>query len=639
VEVTGCAVKTSPGWGYANHESHVNFTRNVSYDVLGAHYATEVGNEIGIYDGNVAIKAKGCSKGLRPDLLGADDARGLASDFGAEGLGYWFHTTYGITFNNNIAAGCRYSGLIFWGHHDSGNAAAPLIPTSNLPAALRTPPNDIAGPRTTMDPYLVPLYGCSNNAVFNSGGGFDYRGVMRDDTGFDIQHEDSVKHITPCVISNFKIWNVYRYGLHVTYASRLRLVDCLVRAVNPGTPLVRPDSLTPIDPDGVGMMANKNVRYLEIDNIRVEGFHEGVRICQTSGQGLADASEFPMGWTKIKGGTLLNNTWNMYPVDGRNGDLGTNGLLVEAPPISPWVEMNPFPTATPIGNPPVPLAVLPSTAATNLGGTSYRFDGSNSSDPNYNVIWDTTNQPANVVPATNDLAAYRWDFGDGTMGWGRYPVHYYATTGNKNVTLTVLTLQGRTASVTRTFNIVNAPYPNRVNDPGFDQTGAFATVAGSIEFSPNKLWRTSTTSRWTLDNTLHRARVAAAFGGEALVQVILDRFVTRGSRPISFKLWNTEGDATPNRVRVRVWGMGGKFSITTSNDDPPVNESYNETYTQDLLWDSGNVANGVNATGVTRATTANFGTGYRWLIIKVHTQNVNPGNGDALSIDDVNVGQ
>ncbi|MEM7454324.1 MAG: G8 domain-containing protein, partial [Planctomycetota bacterium] len=55
--VSGSVVDGSPGWGFVNHSSHVNFNSNVAYGVWGSAYYTEAGDEIGSFDNNIAIRS------------------------------------------------------------------------------------------------------------------------------------------------------------------------------------------------------------------------------------------------------------------------------------------------------------------------------------------------------------------------------------------------------------------------------------------------------------------------------------------------------------------------------------------------------------------------------------------------------
>lgn len=96
----------------------------------------------------------------------------------------------------------------------------------------------------------------------------------------------------------------------------------------------------------------------------------------------------------------------------------------------------------------------PPTAAftTTLDGLSAAFDGSGSTDP------DST------------ISSYAWDFGDGTSGTGATPEHTYAAAGGYDVTLTVTSADGGTASVTQTVT-VSVTASGLAND-AFERTGS-----------------------------------------------------------------------------------------------------------------------------------------------------------------------
>src|SRR5262249_15510550 len=59
IPVKGCAVVNSPGWGYVNHSSHVEMDDNVAYNVHGAAFVTEAGDEIGAFRRNLAVRSAG----------------------------------------------------------------------------------------------------------------------------------------------------------------------------------------------------------------------------------------------------------------------------------------------------------------------------------------------------------------------------------------------------------------------------------------------------------------------------------------------------------------------------------------------------------------------------------------------------
>ena len=44
-------VVESPGWGFVSHTSNVNFDENIAFNVMGASFVTEAGNEMGRFVG------------------------------------------------------------------------------------------------------------------------------------------------------------------------------------------------------------------------------------------------------------------------------------------------------------------------------------------------------------------------------------------------------------------------------------------------------------------------------------------------------------------------------------------------------------------------------------------------------------
>src|SRR5262249_8682281 len=79
--VCGCVVVNSPGWGFVNHSSNVDMEDNVAFNVVGAAFVTEAGDEIGSFRRNLAIRSAGSGH----DTV----AREKLQDFGHEGDGFW----------------------------------------------------------------------------------------------------------------------------------------------------------------------------------------------------------------------------------------------------------------------------------------------------------------------------------------------------------------------------------------------------------------------------------------------------------------------------------------------------------------------------------------------------------------------
>ena len=103
--VESSAVVNTPGWGFVNHSSHADMIDNVAYDVVGAGFVTEAGDEAGSFVGNVSIRSHGSNVPM--------GRRSSVDDFGHGGHGFWFQGT-GITVTDNVASGSSDTGIVFW---------------------------------------------------------------------------------------------------------------------------------------------------------------------------------------------------------------------------------------------------------------------------------------------------------------------------------------------------------------------------------------------------------------------------------------------------------------------------------------------------------------------------------------------
>lgn len=135
----GNVVDGSPGWGFVHHSSNANLTSNVAFDVWGAAFVAEDGNETGTWYRNIAIKSQG--------WLGGDVAvkhSEVDGNDGRTGDGFWFsgrlvqvienvaaNTTNGFTWlhrgdRDSIDPDTMYNSEVGWGR-DSLLADKPPI--------------------------------------------------------------------------------------------------------------------------------------------------------------------------------------------------------------------------------------------------------------------------------------------------------------------------------------------------------------------------------------------------------------------------------------------------------------------------------------------------------------------------------
>ena len=120
-------------WGYVNHDSHVVFEDDVSYNVPGAGFVTEIGNEVGIFRRNFALR----SVTNAINSLASSDIR-EHNDWGVEGSGFWGESPLPV-YEDNVAA--EHSGFGFtlfpFGKTEGGRTESPVVLGANIPSELR----------------------------------------------------------------------------------------------------------------------------------------------------------------------------------------------------------------------------------------------------------------------------------------------------------------------------------------------------------------------------------------------------------------------------------------------------------------------------------------------------------------------
>ncbi len=135
--IKGSAVVNSPGWGYVNHRSNAIIEDNVAYNVSGASFVSESGDEKGTFKNNVSIRSIGNGlenfAGKLSFLKDIDKVELNITNFGSAGDGFWIHSRL-VEVENNVASGFTGNGLILWNEAIDGIIPLPAdgsIPTSN----------------------------------------------------------------------------------------------------------------------------------------------------------------------------------------------------------------------------------------------------------------------------------------------------------------------------------------------------------------------------------------------------------------------------------------------------------------------------------------------------------------------------
>ena len=242
--VTGCVVWDTPGWGFVNHESYVNFTNNVAFDFDGCGFATENGDEAGSFVNNLAIGGDGDGDFPETRILYCNTPRRNAGDTGFNGEGYWFESP-DITVTGNIAAGCKGAGYVWWcgGHYLPSTTHFTGFPRNRVPAGVVPRYWNFDTNQVLVED--LPIKKCDNNVAYGCFAGMKLRWV---DTGDFLFYQDlpvkdcSVeivkvgKYLTsatrlPSTISNCTFWNVEN-GLHAYYAEGITFLNITNICVN-----------------------------------------------------------------------------------------------------------------------------------------------------------------------------------------------------------------------------------------------------------------------------------------------------------------------------------------------------------------------------------------------------------------------
>jgi hypothetical protein len=122
--VTGISVTNGLKWGVVNHSSNVDVFDSIAYNVAGAGFATELGNEMGSFQNSLSIQSVGfgdlndsparpgrqARKG-RPDNTAAERLIApIGGDFGFNGSGFWLQGSR-VRLVGNEVYGAAASGL------------------------------------------------------------------------------------------------------------------------------------------------------------------------------------------------------------------------------------------------------------------------------------------------------------------------------------------------------------------------------------------------------------------------------------------------------------------------------------------------------------------------------------------------
>ena len=231
-EVSGSVVVDSPGLGYVNHQSYVNFTQNVAFNVVSSSFFTEFDDEIGSFVGNLSIANTGSGDGLksREDIF----------DFGHGGHGFWMQGP-GVEVVDNISTDARDSAFNFF-----TTSSEAKFKTANM-----ADPSLAAG-RHEVPVGMVPLRNVNGNTAFGSRSGLE--------TWFHQTHSNAGQSY----IDGFTAWNVGR-GMFNPYTGRTTIRNATL--------------IGNVDrPSGTALGRNNVTNQITYEEVHVEGWNVGIDV-------------------------------------------------------------------------------------------------------------------------------------------------------------------------------------------------------------------------------------------------------------------------------------------------------------------------------------------------------------------------
>lgn len=287
--LVGNAVWGSPGWGFVHHDSNAILTDNAAYDVFGAAFVAETGNEIGRWASNIAIKSIGTGGGAKwhEDVA--------AFDLGRTGAGFWFQGRL-VDATDNVAAGMPGGhGFVYMSR---GNSTIPVdVATVDLPESLR--------------------YSETTPINFPAISGFDGNEAIAVNVGLEVIKGNSEQgHDVHTQIENFTAWEVST-GAHLQYTAHytLRNID-----------LIATDQSSGAGPSWRGIEYGPNAVDMVVVNARVDGFTQGVAYSKE-----ARNMNFPFDgdWGYVFIDVEVVNSPSPWPTRGADDLFLTGDQLVE----------------------------------------------------------------------------------------------------------------------------------------------------------------------------------------------------------------------------------------------------------------------------------------------------------------------
>lgn len=284
--VSDVAVVDNPGWAITNHSSYVDVSGSVVFNAVGAAYATEAGDEIGSFTGNMAIHSRGSGDANASTRINVQD-------FGHQGHGFWLQGG-NVRVTDNVVTGQRSTAYIIFakGLLEPGLGFR-TIPVSTLADPTIAPPG-----ATTIPVGQVPLREFKNNVAFGVYDGFESHWLMFD--ALPSNHGWSV-------VENFTVAGtsgagVYGKGMELVYTHQMTLKNVTVLG-------------DLASPHGTGVSRNEDTRTIMYDHVHAEGWDIGINV--------------PIHGANVIRAGIFNNKRNLYIAPSTNPIIGA---MADSPP-------------------------------------------------------------------------------------------------------------------------------------------------------------------------------------------------------------------------------------------------------------------------------------------------------------------
>lgn len=272
--VEGNAVWGSPGWGYVHHDSNAIFSNNAAYDVFGAAFVAETGNETGRWDHNISIKSLGV------DNMTKEGGDVSSFDLGRTGTGYWFQGRL-VEAVDNVAAGVPSGAGFTYFHRGPNSSMIDVDPNSSAIGDAFKYASGVTPNTPSISIFL-------NNETIAS------------QTGLEIIKENPRQdHDLRSVIDNFLAWEVIK-GVDLAYTGHYTIRD--LDAVATDNPAIKSKYTA-------GIELGTNVLDVVVNGASIEGFYTGVRQQKVLATGFEtligkDAWDYVYIDVSIKGATV-----------------------------------------------------------------------------------------------------------------------------------------------------------------------------------------------------------------------------------------------------------------------------------------------------------------------------------------------